>query len=300
MKAFDERVRSKENASDAGKTALLLYDFARDHYHLLLVGQFKIKEIGRGIQAAIEGQNETVLLNLARAFIEHTAAIAYQLGALEKAVRELPKKPEPKNLWAEVERHHQIVKKLHYNQNAAVHVNDMIGTLTKHDELARQGYEDLCEFVHPNYGSNKLVSSGQLGAGQIRSHSERLAPDLAKAHRLIEMCAILADDKFKKSATFYLSTLASWIEVAGKEGAKLSQIFSMREASSGDGKTKETAIVLTKARTRHEAIEALYAYLRAQKIKMLSRQTAAVEGGYLYDKVETDKGPLWVKCKMTA
>jgi hypothetical protein len=28
---------------------------------------------------------------------------------------------------------------------------------------------------------------------------------------------------------------------------------------------------------------------------MLSRRTAAVEDGYLYDEVVTDKGTLWVK-----
>ena len=47
--------------------------------HLFLVGQFKIKEIARGICAALESQNETVLFNLARSLIEHTAALAYQL-----------------------------------------------------------------------------------------------------------------------------------------------------------------------------------------------------------------------------
>lgn len=42
--------------------------------------------------------NEIVLFNLARAFLEHIAALAYQLRALEKAVTEFPRKAELKSL----------------------------------------------------------------------------------------------------------------------------------------------------------------------------------------------------------
>jgi hypothetical protein len=111
MKAHDERVRSTDSSTDAATAAILLHDFARDHYHLLLVGQYKIKEIGRGIHAALDSQNETVLLNLTRALVEHTAALAYQLGALEKAVQELPKKPDPKSLRATITRHYKMAKR---------------------------------------------------------------------------------------------------------------------------------------------------------------------------------------------
>ena len=60
----------------------------------------------------------------------------------------------------------------------------------------------------------------------------------------------------------------------------------------------ETAIVFKKARTHREAMDGFYEYLRAEKLTMLNRRLAAVEGGFLYDKVDTDKGPLWVKYKM--
>src|SRR4051812_36370950 len=76
MKEADGRVRSADASAESVKAAQLLYDFARDHFHLLLVGQFKIKEIGRGIVATLDAHNETVLFNLARAFMEHTAALA--------------------------------------------------------------------------------------------------------------------------------------------------------------------------------------------------------------------------------
>ena len=96
MKASDERIQSADGSTESSQVALLLYEFARDHYHLLLVGKYKLKEIGRGVVAAIDAENEIVLFNLARAFIEHTAALAYQVAALEKALSDIPKKPERK------------------------------------------------------------------------------------------------------------------------------------------------------------------------------------------------------------
>lgn len=298
MKAADQRIDAFSNPTDAVEAAKLLHGFARDHFHLFLVGQYKIREIARGISAALESRNETVLFNLTRSFVEHTAALAYQLRTLEKAVHELPKKIDLENLRATIGQHHEAARRLYYNEKAEVHVHDMIEALATRLEAARREYDALCEFVHPNYGSNKLVSSGQLGSGQIRSHAEELGPDLTKTHWLIERCAMLVDDDFNKETTLYLTRIGSWIEIACQDGAKLSQLFSVRGAGSGDGRTKETAILFKKARTHQEALEAFYGFLKAEKLMMLSRRTAAVEEGFLYDEVTTDKGPLWVKYRM--
>lgn len=93
MKGSDERIRSADGPSDAVEAAKLMHDFARDHYHLLLVGQYKIREIGRGIRTALESKNETVLFNMTRAFVEHTAALAYQINALKRRSLTCRRKP---------------------------------------------------------------------------------------------------------------------------------------------------------------------------------------------------------------
>jgi hypothetical protein len=113
-----------------------------------------------------------------------------------------------------------------------------------------------------------------------------------------ERCAILVDDDFNKETTFYLTRIGSWIEIACQDGAKLGQVFSVRGAVSGDGRTKETAVLFKKARTHREAMEAFYEFLKTEKPIMLSWRTAAVEDGYLYDEVATDKGTLWVKYRI--
>jgi hypothetical protein len=298
MKAADQKIQAFSTPTDTVEAAKLLHAFARDHFHLSLVGQYKIREVARGITEALVSKNETVLFNLARSLIEHTAALAYQLGILEKAVNEFPKKTEIKALRATIGQHHKAARLLYYNEKAAVHIHDMIKSLAVRLESARSEYDALCEFVHPNYGSNKLVSSGQLGSGQIRSHAEELGPELSKVHWLIERCAILVDDDFNKETTFYLTRIGSWIEIACQDGAKLGQVFSVRGAVSGDGRTKETVVLFKKARTHREAMEAFYEFLKTEKLIMLSRRTAAVEDGYLYDEVATDKGTLWVKYRI--
>ena len=109
---------------------------------------------------------------------------------------------------------------------------------------------------------------------------------------------VIASEFTAKTASYYLMKLGSWIETACQDGTKLSQIFSVRAAISGDGRSKETALFFKKARTQHEATEAFYQYLRAEKVDMLGRRNAGVQDGYLYDEVTTAAGPLWVKYKL--
>jgi hypothetical protein len=80
---------------------------------------------------------------------------------------------------------------------------------------------------------------------------------------------------------------------------KLSQVFSLRSATSGDGRTKETAIFFKKARTHQEAIEAFYNYLKSENIVMKNRQQAGIEDDFLFDVVATNKETVWVKYRMS-
>ncbi|RWO33575.1 MAG: hypothetical protein EOS10_07765 [Mesorhizobium sp.] len=271
-----------------------------DHYHLFLVCQYKIRELCRGIHAAIESTNEIVLFNLTRSLVEHSASLAYQMRILERAAEEFPKKAARKAIEASIGMHRKATQRLYYNEKASVHVHDMIKALAARFDNARGEYDTLCEFVHPNYGSNRLVSSGHLGSGQIRSHAKELGPELTRAHWLIERCLMLTDDDFNKEIAFHLGRIASWVEIACEDSAKLSQIFSVRGAASGDGSEKETAISFHRARTPFEEKGAFYAYLKANKLVMSGRRLVAVESGFLFDEVMTDKGILWVKYRLPA
>lgn len=298
MSAADQRIQSALGESDAAETARLMHELSRDHYHLLLVGLYKVKEIARAIDGAFQSQNNTVLFSLVRSFVEHTAALAYQVGALERAVIDIPKKPELKSIRESVARHHRAAKRIFYNQKADIHVHDMIKALSLSYPTVHSDYDELCEFVHPNYGSNRTVSGGQLGSGVIGLQTSELAEDLTKAHRIIEHCAKLAEQEYRIAATASLMKIGSWIEIACQDGSKLTQLFSLRRAFTGDGRTKESALYFLKARTHHEALKAFYQYLESEKIALLERRVATIDNGFLYDVAITDKGSIWIRYKM--
>lgn len=294
------RLPADDGASETVKVAHLLHELAFSHFFSTLVFRFKTREIARGILDAETQDNLVVLFNLARAFMEHTASLAFQNGALEKAVAEIEAKQGFEQVDRTIRKHRKIVDKMYYGGEGSpkdvkrLHVNDLLEALVKVDERAAKDYATLCEFVHPNYGSNRLVSSGELSAGSIGIPSKSLIKELSLARDVIERCAAL-DWELVVSGTLHLSTIGNWIAIASGEGAKLSQLFSVRIGHSGDGKSKETAIVFNKARTHYEAIKAFYEYLKEQGISLHQRRLAGVEGGYMFDIADTDRGLLWVK-----
>lgn len=299
MKSLNEKVRLASSSGESGQAAKLLLNMAQDHFHLLLVGQYKVTEIGRGIVAALLAGNDSVFFNLARAFVEHTAAIAYQLTTLEKAVLDIPKKPNLDNLKLTIARHHKKAKTLYYNERAAVHVNDMIKELVRHDPASKADYDALCEYVHPNYGSNQLVSSGHLGLGEIRAHVEELGPIRSKAIRAVERCAALINLNLTIQATTHLVRISSWITISSEKGSKLSQVFSTKDAISGDGSSKEMALCFPNARTHFEAMESLYNYLKNKNLDPEARRLIGTENDFMYEQITTKNGTLWVKYDQT-
>jgi hypothetical protein len=307
VKDFDgllDRSKSRlpvdDGDSEIAKVAHLLNEFATAHFFSTLVFRFKTREIARGILDAESQENLVVLFNLARAFMEHTASLAFQNQALEKAVAEIETKQTFEQFDRTIRKHRKVVDRVYYGGEGSprdakrLHTNDLLEALAKVDQRASKDYATLCEFVHPNYGSNLLVSSGELSAGSIGLPSEAMKNELYLARNVIERCAAL-DWELVISGTRHLSKIENWIDTASAEGTKLSQLFSVRVGHSGDGKTKETAIFFKKARTHNEAIQAFYLYLERQGISLHQRRLAAVEGGFLFDIVLTDKGPLWIK-----
>ena len=51
--------------------------------------------------------------------------------------------------------------------DAAIHINDALKEVGKTITNIKEIYDDLCEYVHPNYHGNLLISTGTLGKGKI-------------------------------------------------------------------------------------------------------------------------------------
>lgn len=179
------RLPLDEGGNETVKVAHLLHELAYAHFFSTLVFRFKTREIARGIFDAETQCNLVVLFNLTRAFMEHTASLAFQNQALEKAVSDIETKQVFDQVDRTIRKHRKIVDRLYYGGESGpkdakrLHTNDLLEALAKVDERAARDYATLCEFVHPNYGSNLLVSSGELSSGSIGIPSESLTKELS-------------------------------------------------------------------------------------------------------------------------
>lgn len=63
----------------------------------------------------------------------------------------------------------------------------------------------------------------------------------------------------------------------------------------GDGRSKETAIHFTNARTYEEHVALQYQWLRANGLESWMQALAAREGGWIYDVHHTDRGKVWFR-----
>jgi hypothetical protein len=303
VSATRARLPERRDGNQSVEIAWRLFELGRDHFFVVRVIGLKLAEVGRGFLAAKSQRNPTVLLTLARSFMEHTASLSYQVNELAKVESDLSKQPEGDRILVAIDRHHSIIQKIYYGRSPkdskmeSVHINDMLEKLQESYPSEEEDYGRLCEYVHPNYGSNKLVSGGELGTGKLGAlNVDELRDEVAFAETVVERCAAIALD-LMVSGSKELIKLGSRSKIASVPGARTSQIFSNKVAYVGDGMSKDTAFYFSKARTEHEALKAFYEYLKANMLTLLTRRTVAVEDGYLFEIALTDKRNIWVKYK---
>lgn len=305
---FDKLVKTtKDKAIFEGRfkpICILWAEFSCSHFYVQLAFEKKTEEVAKGLLDALSANNLVVQLNLSRALVEHVASIAHQVECMKRAVNEIQKTQSQDKAQSVTERHFKVLDRLYYGGNLGlarekkIHVNDMLKSAAKHWSEVGAVYERLCEFVHPNFGSNLLVSSGELGRGQVGNISHLAKDEIAFLAPSVETAANLSAT-LRLESTGYLLRVNQWVElVADTAPNSLAEVFTVRTATMGDGSSKENAISFKKARNHMEAVEAFYAWAAKQKIEIYKRKLAGVENGWLFDVAATSKGAIWVKYRM--
>ena len=299
MTGMKSRLPDRDGASGSSLIAWQLYEFARDHFYMMLVSERKLGEMAKGLDAALSEGNMSVFLTLSRSFLEHMACLAYQEDLLAKALADFPKSHSDDAITATIANHSGRLKKLFYSsakEGDKVHVNKMIGVVEdKNAELAAR-YGDLCEFVHPNYGSNRLVSSGTLGEGHLDAPSTLFDEERVRALDTLDQCIKLVQD-CQIGIGRNLIELDTRIRIAS-EGGRSTQIFTNKVDHAGDGKSKETALFFQRARSHFEAMKGFYDYVEKNGIMFNQAPRKLIEEGHLYEAYNTNKGTVWVKFTM--
>jgi hypothetical protein len=165
------------------------------------------------------------------------------------------------------------------------------------NSLVATDYDFLCDFVHPNYGGNFLVSSGELGGGLI---------DVGGKHA--ENLSILFIKKFLRYF-LYLKELhnydlhehmqiLAWLDRANKRGIKASKIFTSKALKyHGDGLTPDTAISFA-ARDFLEERKMFAQFLKDTfGVNDYKHSIFSVTEDFIIDQVEVVNKKIFVKFK---
>lgn len=285
-----------------------LYKISKDTFYLVELFDYKIYLLARGVLHSIETRNPLTLANNTRAILEQMAVYYHCIFAIRDMLNKLVDQGDLVKISKIIETCEVTLNRAYSGQGKAcadggakaIHINDAIKSLSAEIVDAPKVYEFLCEFVHPNYSGNLLVSSGDLGKGIIAS---KKLEDSNIEKILVIICSIIGNLNFKKfinpSITFKLE---HYVELCLMPNAKLSNIFSLKKAVPvGDGKTIKSAFFFKNARTAQEAMQLMYQYLQdiGYKINPSDRQQIIdpemIAAGFHIDLWDTKKGKLYFK-----
>ncbi len=157
-----------------------------------------------------------------------------------------------------------------------LHVNDSLKLLNKSvNGQATVLYDFLCNFVHPNYGSNQLVSSGELGQGIVSVDASPI--EIQRFPNKCYLIAIACFDFFlgeEPRLVKALLILSDYAQRSESPRAKIRNVFTVRAASpEGDGRRPETAFTFPKARTQVDEIRMVHEYLDSRGIHLREDDT---------------------------
>jgi hypothetical protein len=267
-----------------------------------LVCRRKIDAIVELIHYAITTQNAVALAQGARSLVEHVAVQVAIADALHQLHEQLQGQTEGDRIHLALHRAETFFSRCYSGTSPkleqekskqALHVNDCIKLLETKARGAADAYDFLCEFVHPNHGSNMLVSSSDLTL-QVES----IAIDMSRpeVHRMLEIVetTLNACERFDTHVHSTIAVLGMYVARFSSPKAKISNIYAVRKISpTGDGKTKETAFFFANARDVLEHHEQWKTYVERRRISLYSRQVVAVESNCAYDLYESSVGQLW-------
>lgn len=267
-----------------------------------LVCRRKIDAINDLVRYATEFQNAIALAQGARSLIEHVAVQAEIARAVTRFSEQIKGQTEAPRIHDAIAKAEGFLLKCYFGQGpkveaskskSALHINDCIDTLEAEYSGFLDAYKFLCEFVHPNHGSNSLVSSVELNF-QINSIVVDMNRPEAQKMGEIVLNALKVSEEIENRGNSSVALLSFYASRFMQEKSKISNIFAVKKVKPiGDGKTKDTAFCFPGTRDVKESIELWLKYLDNRKIGINGRRLAEIEGNSAYDLYETTQGRLW-------
>lgn len=308
-KKFSERRKmfaslDAQMPQDFKEIAISFEDVVEKFLFVTLVNRRKIDGIVGLLLFSLDSKNPIALAQGIRALLEHACILCMVAYEIEKLKTGLNGQNEIEKIRKALTRSEIFLYRCYFGKSGkvvnekgkqALHINDGLDALKTKFPSAIDDYDFLCEFVHPNYGSNLLVSVSEIEKyiTSLDANFDRL-----EINRMISigekvLFEIESDEQFIYSICGILSMVANRFTA---NGAKLTNVFSVRKpVVKGNGKSKDTALYVTNGRDSGEEIEFVYGYLQKNSFKVYGRAPVGIENGFIYDLYETNKGKIWVK-----
>jgi hypothetical protein len=133
-----------------------------------LVCRRKIDAINQLLRYSTEAQNAIALAHGARSLVEHVAVQAEITRALNQFGEQIKGQTDGVRINDAMSKAEEYLTRCYFGKSPkvernksqqAIHIHDCIDTLEVESPGLSESYDFLCEFVHPNHGSNSLVSS---------------------------------------------------------------------------------------------------------------------------------------------
>ena len=273
-------------------------------FFLFQVCEWKLDYLAEALIHAIDAKNPLALANNARALVEHLAALAAIVQELERLEDGLLGQGQEKAINDALGKAEKFIYRSFYgkspkltnNKNEqALHVNDCLKALKREVADIEDVYDFLCEYVHPNHGSNLLVSTGQLGSGRLNPPEDFHRETLDRLRRYCSLCMLFLSEHGIQYGSVFVR-LQGLLELCFSPGVKVAKVFSTKSAQPrGDGESKDTAYFFPKARTAMEAIKLAYEFLEKEGYNVQKREIGGFVDGFIYDVYTTNKGMVWFK-----
>ncbi|MEH0761958.1 hypothetical protein H4F20_20040 [Vibrio sp. 16] len=283
-----------------------LYNIAENVAFCVGLYEYKFYMLAKSIVSAINERNTLSLANNTRSLLEQLASITYLISEIEKMRESLKDQGTLDKINNIFDKANQTINRIYLGEGKAqpdetnykaIHINESLECLGNHIEDVEDLYSLLCEYVHPNYGNNKLVSSGTLGKGRFEARAIN-----SNAIGDILSCSLVVFEHLDKNKIYNLSCalkIYNLVELFFAKGAKITNVFVHNFSTpSGDGKTSHTAYFFKKAKTTPQSIELFHSFLESKGIIKYGQTLGDMSDGYVYDIYHTSEGDIWLKSTM--
>lgn len=282
-----------------------LFKIADHTFFMIGLYEYKFYLLAKSIVHAIETENPLSLANNTRSLLEQVAVLSHLTTALRAMLDNLTDQGKLENINRIISKAESALTRTYSGkgksqgtdkESEAIHVHTAMESLGKEIQGAEDLYNYLCEFVHPNFGNNLLISSGELGKGKIerKSNDSKAVRDITSASHLL--ISFIASNNISYPAITWKTH--HLVELCFQKGAKITNVFSTKKPTpTGDGKSKETAYHFKNARTHQEAMNLSYEFLMQNGLltEGAKREIGGIDDGFVFDVWKTRIGKIWFK-----